>query len=160
MLYSIERIAEALLNERHHQLSSEEEWESHLAKFFPCCPLCGSDRIEIDIAFGRRYDYITCFDCKAKWEVDWKGEDFLVQYVKLVDLDTNKEGEEHLLNELSLNFWRKMALRKQRAGPRKEQAREKEIIREKEVIVKIRCPYCHKLYDETLDKCPNCGASR
>lgn len=33
--------------------------------------------------------------------------------------------------------------------------REKEIIRE---IVKIRCPYCKNLYDEQLDKCPNCGA--
>jgi len=141
-------------------LSSEEEWESHLAKFFPCCPLCGSDGIEIDIAFGRRYDYVTCFDCKAKWEVDWKGEDFRVEYVKLVEVDVNREGKGHLQDELSPDFWRKMALRKQKAEPRKEQAREKEIIREKEVIVKIRCPYCHKLYDEALDKCPNCGASR
>ncbi len=33
--------------------------------------------------------------------------------------------------------------------------REKEIIRE---VVKIRCSYCGTLYDETLDKCPNCGA--
>jgi len=33
--------------------------------------------------------------------------------------------------------------------------REKEIIRK---IVKIRCPYCKNLYDENLDKCPNCGA--
>jgi hypothetical protein len=38
--------------------------------------------------------------------------------------------------------------------------REKEIIREKEVIVKIRCPYCSGVYDETLDECPHCGAKR
>jgi hypothetical protein len=38
--------------------------------------------------------------------------------------------------------------------------KEKELIKEKEVIVKIRCPYCHNLYDETLDKCPHCGAKR
>ena len=37
---------------------------------------------------------------------------------------------------------------------------EKEIVREKEVIVKIRCPYCHGLYDELLDECPHCGARR
>lgn len=36
--------------------------------------------------------------------------------------------------------------------------REKEIIREKEVIVKVRCSYCKNLYNETLDKCPHCGA--
>jgi DNA-directed RNA polymerase subunit RPC12/RpoP len=32
---------------------------------------------------------------------------------------------------------------------------QKEIIRE---VVKIRCPYCKGLYDETLDTCPHCGA--
>ncbi len=36
----------------------------------------------------------------------------------------------------------------------------KEIIREKEVIVKVRCAYCNGLYDETLDACPSCGAKR
>jgi hypothetical protein len=34
---------------------------------------------------------------------------------------------------------------------------EKTITKEKEVIVKIRCPYCHGLYDETLNSCPHCG---
>lgn len=37
---------------------------------------------------------------------------------------------------------------------------EKEIVREKEIVVKIRCPYCHGIYDELLDKCPSCGATR
>jgi len=31
------------------------------------------------------------------------------------------------------------------------------IIRE---VVKVRCRYCGKLYDEGLDKCPHCAASR
>lgn len=39
-------------------------------------------------------------------------------------------------------------------------AREKEIIREKEVIIKIRCEYCKRPFDETLDVCPSCGARR
>jgi len=38
------------------------------------------------------------------------------------------------------------------------------VVREKETIikeiVKVRCPYCGKLYGESLDKCPYCGASR
>jgi rubrerythrin len=33
----------------------------------------------------------------------------------------------------------------------------REIIKEKTVIVKVRCPYCSNLYDEALDKCPYCG---
>jgi len=28
----------------------------------------------------------------------------------------------------------------------------------KEVIIKIRCSYCGNQFDETLDKCPYCGA--
>ncbi len=28
----------------------------------------------------------------------------------------------------------------------------------KQVIIKIRCPYCNSTYDETIDKCPQCGA--
>jgi hypothetical protein len=43
---------------------------------------------------------------------------------------------------------------------KEEKARQKEVIKEKEVIVKIRCPYCHNLYDETFDKCPYCGGRR
>ena len=39
---------------------------------------------------------------------------------------------------------------------------QQQVIREevvkKEVIVKVRCSYCHAQFDETLDKCPNCGA--
>ena len=32
----------------------------------------------------------------------------------------------------------------------------KEIV--KEVIIKVRCPYCKFTYDEAFDKCPHCGA--
>ena len=31
---------------------------------------------------------------------------------------------------------------------------------QEKVIVKVRCAYCGGLYDETLDKCPNCGGTR
>ena len=33
--------------------------------------------------------------------------------------------------------------------------KEREVVRE---LVKIRCAYCGKLYDERLNKCPHCGA--
>jgi DNA-directed RNA polymerase subunit RPC12/RpoP len=36
----------------------------------------------------------------------------------------------------------------------------KEIIKESQVIVKVRCPYCANLYDEALDRCPHCGGKR
>jgi len=56
-------------------------------------------------------------------------------------------------------FWLRMALETKEVPPT-EKGIMKEIIREKEVIVKVRCPYCSHLYDETLDRCPHCGGRR
>ena len=35
---------------------------------------------------------------------------------------------------------------------------EKTMPKEKEVIVKIRCSHYHNTFEETLNKCPHCGA--
>jgi hypothetical protein len=37
-----------------------------------------------------------------------------------------------------------------------EVVKEKEVVRE---IIKVRCPYCQNLYDETLERCTHCGAN-
>ncbi len=51
-----------------------------------------------------------------------------------------------------------LSVRKQQSLDRAGQERPtKEIIKEKEVIVKIRCPYWKNTYEQTLDKCPHCG---
>jgi hypothetical protein len=42
--------------------------------------------------------------------------------------------------------------------PETQQQIVREEVVKKEVIVKVRCSYCGSQYDETLDKCPNCGA--
>ena len=42
--------------------------------------------------------------------------------------------------------------------PETRQQTIREEVVKKEVIVKVRCSYCGSQYDETLDKCPNCGA--
>ncbi len=34
----------------------------------------------------------------------------------------------------------------------------KEVKETREVVVKFRCPYCKYIYDDSLDKCPQCGA--
>jgi rRNA maturation endonuclease Nob1 len=51
-------------------------------------------------------------------------------------------------------------LRDELTGKEEKQTKCTEIIREKVVIVKIKCSYCGKLYDETLDVCPPCGGKR
>jgi len=135
---------------------TEEDWETHLAKYFPRCPLCGSKSLEFDIEYGRPYDYVHCHSCHAKWEVDWKGQDYAIESIKLVEVrDVDRiglKGKKH-----DPGFWLKAASEIKQDQPI---TKEKEIVREKEVIVKIRCPYCHRVYDETLDTCPHCGASR
>jgi len=44
--------------------------------------------------------------------------------------------------------------RVEEASTKPEVIKEREVIKE---IVKVRCPYCGQLYEETLDKCPHCG---
>ncbi len=41
-----------------------------------------------------------------------------------------------------------------------QERRGEPVVVQEKVIVKVRCQYCGALYDETLDKCPNCGGSR
>jgi len=66
-------------------------------------------------------------------------------------------------DELSLDSFRQLlrtqlSVRKQQSLDRASQERlTKEVIKEKEVIVKIKCPYCENTYEQTLDKCPHCG---
>jgi rubrerythrin len=74
-------------------------------------------------------------------------------------------GEEFLQMKKQPDFWRSMAIKnrklkdEQKTQTSSSQLSIREIIKEKEVIVKIRCPYCRTLYDETKDKCPTCGAT-
>ena len=139
----------------------EEDWELHATKFFPRCPLCGSKLLEFDIKYGRKYDYIICHNCHAKWEIDWKGEDYEIESIKLVEIkDVEKirlKGKKH-----KPQFWLRMASETKEVLLTEKEVlpREKEIIREKEVIIKIRCQFCFHAYDETLDRCPHCGGRR
>lgn len=44
--------------------------------------------------------------------------------------------------------------------PPKMAKSQKEVIIKEREIVKIRCPYCRALYDESNDKCPHCSGTR
>ncbi len=133
----------------------EEHWESHAAEAFSQCPFCGSKQLKFDVEYGSEQDYICCEECNAKWEIDWKGEDFRIEYITLLETaDPEKQvlkGQKH-----PPEFWQEMASQTMKAHPN---IIEKEIIRETKVIIKIRCQYCGKPYDESLDVCPNCGAN-
>jgi hypothetical protein len=146
--------------------TGSKEYEADVRGYFPCCPLCGSKKIDVHLIPGGR-DTLSCGKCGAKWHI-YVG----LMGLKWAELDVEADdgiGKELLGRRLDKNEWRKMAHQTRRQAlktstskdeevrTQSTAAREKEIIREKEVIVKVRCPYCHKLYDETLDKCPHCG---
>ena len=134
----------------------EEHWETHVTKFFPQCPLCGSKSLEFDIEYGSVRDYVYCLGCNAKWEIDWKGEDFKIEYVILLEVgDTEKHELKN--RKQSPEFWRRMALK---TGEDPRIARAKKMIQEKRRLIKVRCEYCGVLFDGTLDVCPHCGGKR
>lgn len=143
------------------------EYESDVRGYFPCCPLCGSKEIAVHLTQGGR-DTLSCESCRAKWHI-YVGLTGLKWAELDVEADDGK-GKELLGKRLDGKEWQRTAQHVRRTLPKADQSSRtkdeeavvkwKEIVKEKEVIVKIRCPYCHNLYDETFDKCPHCGAKR
>jgi len=135
--------------------------------YFKYCPLClaeSSMRLEFpSTVFGKIH--LICSECGAKWHISYGRTvfDLRFKWAKLVTASISAKGNELLQKKHKPEFWQHMALEGRKSIEPKKVAsqktiKEKEII--KEVIVKIRCPNCHKLYDETHDTCPHCGASR
>lgn len=138
----------------------DSEYEKDLRSYFQCCPICGNNQMTPNlIDLGR--DSITCDSCKATWHVYIGLSGF-----KWAELDLpSKEGkgQEFIGKKFSNNEIRKLAQESRMSNlntHNKTEAvvKEKEIIKERHVIVKIRCSYCRCTYDESLDKCPQCGA--
>ena len=132
----------------------EEHWESHIAEFLPQCPLCSSKSLDFDVEYGSVRDHIYCPDCKAKWEIDWKGEDFKIEYMILLEVvNTEKYGS--LVNvKHNLEFWLEMISNTQEGNAAAKEAAEKT------AVSKVRCRYCRTLFADSLDVCPYCGGKR
>lgn len=137
-------------------------YESDIRGYFPCCPVCGDKKIEVNlIANGR--DTLACESCGARWHLHVG-----LTGLKWAELDVEADdgkGRELLGKRFDKNELRKMAQDARKTirtvkDSHEETSKQKEIIREKEIIVKVRCSYCHNLYPELLDKCPHCGAKR
>ncbi|MCK4320386.1 hypothetical protein KAW11_02120 [Candidatus Bathyarchaeota archaeon] len=108
--------------------------------------------------------HLICSECGAKWHINYGKTTFDLRFkwAKLVKADVNRRGTILLNEKHEPEFWQGMALKGRKSTQEKgitaQIVKEKETV--KEVIVKTRCPYCRKLYDESNDKCPHCGASR
>ena len=142
--------------------------ETEARECFPVCPLCGKESITIKIARSFGKDTMTCTNCGAKWHLHYR--DALISGFDWATLKIEAEdgtGNDLLQKRIGKNQWEKLAreARNREKASRQSSStpsassvvKEKEIIKETQVIIKIRCPYCSQLYAETLDKCPNCG---
>lgn len=125
----------------------EEHWKSHVAEDFPQCPLCGSKSLEYDVEYGSAQDFIYCVDCNAKWEIDWKGEDFQIEYIILLEVGDSGKYSNLMKEKHGTDFWREMM----------SDLRGRVPAAKTETIRKVRCDYCGTLFNEVLDACPYCG---
>ena len=96
-----------------------------------------------------------------------KKKKYLVLYFDVVGMESGAifdfpkdSGDKRKTELMQTILMEKRRLPIKEGLPASASIKEKEIIREKVVIVKTRCPYCKKLYEETLDKCPHCGGHR
>ena len=140
-------------------------YESDVRTYFPYCPICYSKRIQVKLISGGR-DAVFCENCNASWHIYVGLTGF--KWGELEIEAPDGRGKDLLGKRMKGKEWRKMAMEGRRslssdqlaAIDQQEAKLVKEVIKEKEVIVKVRCSYCHNLYNETLDKCPHCGARR
>jgi len=133
--------------------------------YFRVCPFCLKENatgFDFKEGGGVVYEiYVFCKSCKAKWYVSLSTWGTL-KGAQLVNASSEGKGNELLQSEQPLEFWQEMALKGLRSSSPSTQS--ETVVKEREVItrevVKVRCPYCRRLYDESDGKCPNCGASR
>jgi Zn ribbon nucleic-acid-binding protein len=140
----------------------QKEQEKRVMEYFHYCPFCyAKDSMSFNWDIGNITMY--CKECGAKWSLHWSILRHGFVGAKLVNPDVEGKGKSLLKDEHPPDFWKSMGLSGHRIQvppppmTPTSTAKEKEIITKKEVIIKIRCPYCKNLYDETLDKCPRCG---
>lgn len=138
-----------------------EAYKSDVRKYFICCPICGNTRLSITVVSGGT-DTLTCKDCDCMWHLNIGLFGF-----KRAELDVqgkNGLGSELVGRRLKGKEIKKLA-QEARKNPinfdneigDKKQTDKTIIVKE---IVKIRCPYCKALYDESKDRCPHCNGSR
>ena len=100
---------------------------------------------------------MTCIECGARWHLNYGLTGF--HWAKLLNRDIAGRASQALLEEkLEPHVWQLMALEGLKSTVKSEAIPPKDI--KIEEVVKVRCPFCNNLYDETKDRCPYCGGYR
>jgi transcription elongation factor Elf1 len=83
-----------------------QEAESQAAKFFPWCPFCCSEKLEINVEPNRICDSLKCENCGAKWDIEIREK---IRSVKLISTSVDWKGRELLGKSTKPQFWQKKA---------------------------------------------------
>jgi hypothetical protein len=134
------------------------EFAKDLRNYFKCCPICFASAkgiFSVHLTAGSK-DTLTCNVCGAKWNlyiVPLRGFEW-------AELESNaKDGRGKELLGRRLDKKEILSITQKEISDQKTQPiLKKEIIREKEIVTKVRCLYCHGAYNEILESCPHCGA--
>jgi len=84
----------------------EKKVKLQISKYFPWCPFCCFEHLEINVKPQRNYNYISCNNCGAKWELNIQEK---VKSVKLVATSIDWKGKELLDKEMEPKFWQNKA---------------------------------------------------
>jgi len=135
-----------------------QEFATDLRNYFKCCPICfasAKGTFSVHLTAGEK-DTLTCNICGAKWDlyiVPFRG----LEWAELELPAKDGRGKEVLGKRLDKKEI--LAITENKSNGKERQVTvTKEIIREKEVVTKVRCSYCRGSYDEALQSCPHCGA--
>jgi transcription elongation factor Elf1 len=82
------------------------EMKSHVSKFFPWCPFCCFEDLEIVIEPEEGPSYILCDNCRAKWEMNIQEK---IKSVRLVSTGILWKGRDLLEKEMEPQFWQNKA---------------------------------------------------
>ena len=137
-----------------------KEFAIDLRNYFRCCPICfasakGVFNVHLTSARDEK-DTLTCNICGAKWSLyimPFSG----FQWAELDSTAKDGRGQELLGKRVDKKEILSITQNANR-DQTNQSAVTKEIIKEKEIVTKVRCRYCHGSFNEILDKCPHCGA--
>ena len=120
-------------------MSSNEQIEAMMLRFFPTCPLCGANK-GYYIPFAK--NSVECKDCHARWiSDDFEKCDDLVK-LRLKNPSKGGKGNTLLYKDKPVEFWRNYHQIEQT----EKEIRELENPPEKiEKIEEMRCPVCDSL---------------
>jgi len=85
---------------------SERHAKRQISEYFPWCPFCCFERLQIDVKPEHSHDYVHCDNCGAKWEIDIQEK---IKSVKLVTTSVDWKGKELLEKETEPKFWQNKA---------------------------------------------------